>query len=146
MTRVLFVCIGNICRSVFAEYIARTVFGDEASFESAGIRPQRSRDPYTTHSLMETFSVDASNHVPRDVRKLDLDLYDLVIALDWAAANQLEDMGVPDSKLLFWKTRDPWGGDLPEYDRAGMGLKHKLDGLKAAGLDTTGASHRDKPA
>jgi protein-tyrosine-phosphatase len=42
--KVLFVCTGNTCRSVFAEYLGRQVFGDAVEFESAGIRPQRAAD------------------------------------------------------------------------------------------------------
>lgn len=142
MKRVLFVCIGNICRSVFAEYVGRSVFGDEVAFESAGIRPQSAPDGNTTYSLMTNFSIDASRHVPRDVRALDLAEYDLIIALDRAAANQLEDMGVPAPKMTFWKTRDPWGGDLTEYDRTALDLKRKLVQLKATGLDRPGEPSR----
>lgn len=134
MKRVLFVCIGNICRSVFAEYLGRSVFGDEVAFESAGIRAQRAPDGNTALSLMTNFDIDAWNHVPRDVRAIDLDGYDRIIALDRAAARQLEDMGVPSSRLMLWKIRDPWGRDPSEYDRTALDVKQKLIELKAAGL------------
>ncbi|MGH9318849.1 MAG: low molecular weight phosphatase family protein [Vicinamibacteria bacterium] len=42
--RVLFVCTGNTCRSVIAEYIARDTFGNAVTFESAGIKPQPAAD------------------------------------------------------------------------------------------------------
>lgn len=145
MKRVLFVCIGNICRSVFAEYLGRSVFGDEVAFESAGIRAQRAPDGNTTLSLMTSFSIDASKHVPRDVRTLDLEQYDLIIALDRAAARQLEDMGVPTPKMLLWKIRDPWGGDLAEYDRAALDVKHRLFQLDAKGLDAPSEHSHHEP-
>lgn len=135
MKRVLFVCVGNICRSVFAEYLARSVFSNDIRFESAGIRPQSAPDWHTTDSLIVNFSIDASEHVPRDVRRLDLDKYDLVVALDPAAANQLKDMGVAASTLILWNVSDPWGGDLAEYERTALDVERRLRELHATGFD-----------
>lgn len=136
MKRVLFVCIGNICRSVFAEYLGRTVFGDDVAFESAGIRAQPAADDVTSLSLLMTFGIDASKHVPRDVRTLDLAAYDLIIALDRAASTKLEALRVPASKLRLWKVRDPWGGALTEYDHAALDVKRRLVELNATGFDS----------
>jgi protein-tyrosine-phosphatase len=130
---VLFVCTGNTCRSVFAEYLGRHVFGDAVVFESAGIRPQPATEAENAvYTLKKSFDIDASNHVPRDVRTLDLTAYDLIIALEKSAVKVVEDLGVPTSKVKLWKVRDPWGHDLTEYDRASLEIKRKILQLKAS--------------
>jgi protein-tyrosine-phosphatase len=134
-SRVLFVCVGNTCRSVFAEYLGPAVFGQGVVFESAGIQPGLAADAENAvYSLKANFDVDASRHVPRDVRSLDLTGYDLVIALDQSAVKVLRDAALPEARLRFWKVKDPWGGDLTEYDRAAIDIKRRLFQLKAAGL------------
>ena len=128
---VLFVCTGNTCRSVLAEYIARDEFGDSASFESAGIKPQQASDSENAvYTLRATFNIDASRHVPRDVRLLDLNQFALIIALENPVAKVLEGMGVAASKIKTWQIKDPYGPDLTEYDRACVQLKREILRLK----------------
>lgn len=132
--RVLFVCTGNTCRSVFAEYLARDTFGDAVIFESAGIRPQSAVDAANAvYTLKNNFNIDASRHVPRDVRSLDLTRYDLIIALEKSAENLVRKLGISAAKVKFWKVKDPYGDDLSEYDRASLEIKRKIAQLKGAG-------------
>lgn len=125
--RVLFVCTGNTCRSVFAEYLARHVFGDAVIFESAGIRPQPASDAgNAVYTLKKKFNIDASKHLPRDVRSIELTSFTLIIAFEKSAAELVQGLGVPPSRVKLWKTRDPWGPDLSEYDRASLEIKKKV--------------------
>ena len=115
--RVLFVCTGNTCRSVFAEYLARHVFGDTVIFESAGIKPQpASEAENAVYTLKKNFRIDASKHLPRDVRSLDLTVFSLIIALDKCAAKVVQGLGVLHSRVELWEIQDPYGDDLSEYD------------------------------
>lgn len=132
--KVLFVCTGNTCRSVLAEYLGRKVFGDTVAFESAGIKPQPPADAeHAVFTLKNNFGIDASGHVPRDVRTLNIADYDLIIALEKSAARVVENLGAPASKVKLWKIQDPWGPDLTEYDRVSLQIKTKLVQLKAYG-------------
>jgi protein-tyrosine-phosphatase len=135
--KVLFVCTGNSCRSVFAEYLGRQVFGDAFEFESAGIRPQRAADAENAiFTLKNNFGIDASGHVPRDVRTLDMADYDLIVALEKSAARIVESLGAPAAKVKLWKVRDPWGSDLAEYDRTSLEIKKNLIQLRDSGGGT----------
>lgn len=134
--RVLFVCTGNTCRSVFAEYLARDAFGDTVTFESAGISPQSAADAENAiYTLKKNFNIDASKHVPRDVRSIDLTQYSLIIALENRAAELVRKLGVPATRVKLWKIKDPWGPDLSEYDRASLAIKRKVVQLKGSGHD-----------
>ena len=130
--RVLYVCTGNTFRSVLAEYISRQDFAGRVAFESAGIRPQTAADSSNAvFALRRNFNIDASTHVPRSVESLDLAVFDLVIALDNAVVPVVEKMGVPTGKIKVWRIRDPWGGDLTEYDDACLDIKKRVAQLKA---------------
>ncbi len=68
-TKTIFVCTGNTCRSVMAEWIARYYSKGGFHFESAGIRPQRPEDAQNAIQILrEVFKIDASSHIPRDVK------------------------------------------------------------------------------
>ena len=63
---VTFVCLGNICRSPFAEAVARRHFGDERSVSSAGTFPKAGRrSPDTGVGAARAWSVDLSGHRSR---------------------------------------------------------------------------------
>ena len=133
MRHVLFVCTGNTCRSVLAEYLGRRFYGDAFTFESAGIRPQSAADASNAvHTLRNTFGIDASGHQPRDVRSLDIDSFDLVIAIENNAAVVVRELGLSESKLQVWPIRDPWGGDLAEYEEVALDIRKRLATLKRA--------------
>lgn len=107
------------------------MFGDAVLFESAGIRPQPAADAENAvYTLKSNFNIDASQHVPRDVRLLDLNRYSLIIALENHVARVLEGLGVAASKLKVWQVKDPWEADLTEYDRACLQLKREILRLK----------------
>ena len=134
--KVLFVCTGNTCRSVLAEYLGRRFCGDAFTFQSAGIRPQRAADAENAvHILRSTFGIDASGHRPRDVRELDLSDFDLVIAIENNAATVVRELGVPESKLKMWPIRDPWGGDLTEYEKTALDIRKRLAQLRREVID-----------
>lgn len=124
---ILFVCTGNTCRSVIAEYLGRRFCGEAFTFESAGIRPQSAAEASNAvFILRQTFGIDASAHQPRDVRGLDLKAFDLIIAIEENAATVVRELGVPEEKLTVWPIRDPRGGDLTEYDRVALDIRQRL--------------------
>jgi protein-tyrosine phosphatase len=80
---VLFVCTGNIFRSVTAEYALKTHLGSDTShvISSAGIEAK----PQLMHAWVLTRlrekGADLSRHVPRQLTKEVVDCADLVIAM-----------------------------------------------------------------
>jgi protein-tyrosine-phosphatase len=128
---ILVVCTGNTCRSVLAEYLGRKFCAGVLTFESAGINPQTATAAENAvYLLHHTFGIDASAHQPRDVRSLDLEGFDLVIAIEKNAAVVVRQLGVAESKLRIWPVRDPWGGNLAEYEKAALDIRRRLDHLK----------------
>lgn len=88
--RVLFVCMGNICRSptahgVFETLVARAGLSDQVHVDSAGTHSYhvgatpdaRSQE----HALKRGY--DLSGQRARQLRAADFDDFDLVLAMDW---------------------------------------------------------------
>src|ERR1700694_638003 len=120
--RISFVCTGNTCRSVMAEYLARSRYLGSARFESVGIRlvPSEKSDN-ARETLRSLFGIDASKHVPRDLGHVDLSDFDVVVAIDDPGRNRiygaLVERGVPPQVLVRWKIEDPFGDDPGAYEQ-----------------------------
>jgi len=139
---VLFVCHGNTCRSVMAEALARGQFGDTVRVASAGIAPQGTADATNAiETLHALFGLDASGHKPRDVRSVDLESFDCIIAMDKRVAKCLPN--VPPAKLVVWQIPDPWGDDSLEYRRCALKINQEVSRLRLGRGRIT--AHQEQP-
>ena len=104
--RVLFICCGNTCRSVFAKYIARHLFGNQAHFESAGLAPQAAADAARAiATLKAVYGIDASGHMPSNARYVGLSTWNVIIAFETNAEDELT---IPAGQFEYWSVDDPW--------------------------------------
>ena len=76
--RVLFVCLGNACRSQMAEAFARKYGDDVLVAASAGITPGMGVAPDTLRAMAEK-NIDLRDHFPKSIRQLGRAKFDLVI-------------------------------------------------------------------
>ncbi|SRR5712692_3045307 len=126
---VLFVCTGNTCRSVVAEWLARRRFGDSVRVASAGIRPQRPEDARDAiDTLRQLFNLDASGHVPRAVANVDIESFDIVVSLDPEVSKVLKTREL--RSLLKYHVKDPWG-DVEEYPRCAVKIMKQLTTIES---------------
>jgi protein-tyrosine-phosphatase len=76
--RVLFVCIGNACRSQMAESFARAYGSDVLVTSSAGLFPAKAVPPDTVRA-MEEKDLDLRKQVPKGLEDLDGAKFDLIV-------------------------------------------------------------------
>jgi arsenate reductase len=76
--RVLFVCIGNSCRSQMAEGFARAYGRDVLVAASAGLAPATRVAPDTLEAMDEK-GIDLRDHFPKSIRHLGRIEFDLVV-------------------------------------------------------------------
>ena len=76
--RVLFVCIGNACRSQMAEAFARAYGSDVLVASSAGLFPANAVPPDTLRAREEK-NLDLSGQVPKSLEDLDHAKFDLIL-------------------------------------------------------------------
>ena len=130
--RVLFVCTGNTCRSFMAERIANLRFGEAFAASSAGFQPQPPADAENAMwTLKKLFDIEASDHVPRDVRMVDVTTFDLAVAMDKQVASRFSEAfpNFPTDRLIAWRISDPYGDDLTEYARCSRSILRELSAL-----------------
>jgi protein-tyrosine phosphatase len=95
---VLFVCMGNICRSptaegVFRHMVLQAGLSDRVRIDSAGTHNYHPGSPpderSTAHALRRGYDLSAQR--ARKVRDLDFEEFDLILAMDWDNLALLED-------------------------------------------------------
>ncbi|WP_026975376.1 low molecular weight protein-tyrosine-phosphatase [Alicyclobacillus contaminans] len=108
MIRVLFVCLGNICRSPMAEAVFRKQvqdagLADAIAVDSAGIggwhageRPHRG-----TLAVLAAHGVDASGLCARQVTPVDIRNFDYIVAMDEENLDGLERLGARVGERVF---------------------------------------------
>jgi protein-tyrosine-phosphatase len=108
--RILFVCTGNTCRSVLAEYIARHKFSNVVESESAGIRPQAAADAASAIATLNELGIDAIRHQPRGLEEVDPAKFDRVVAMEPFVARKFKEKfpSFPQEKFSKWNINDPW--------------------------------------
>ena len=77
-TRVLFVCIGNSCRSQMAEAFARFHGSDVLIPASAGLAPAYDVAPHTLQAMAEK-NLDLRDHFPKSLKQLGRSQFDVIV-------------------------------------------------------------------
>jgi len=98
MQSILFVCLGNICRSPLAEGIAKSKAKKMALsivIDSAGTGDWHLGEPPCENSIKvaRMHGIDISTLRARQVTKEDLEQFDLIVALDESNLMNLKKMG-----------------------------------------------------
>ena len=78
LKRVLFVCVGNACRSQMAEAFARVYGPDVIIPASAGLSPAGSVAPDTVRAMDEK-NLNVRDHFPKSIGQLGRAEFDLVV-------------------------------------------------------------------
>jgi len=104
MRSILFVCLGNICRSPLAEGIAKSIsdkLGTDIKIDSAGTSNWHEGESPCEQSIRiaKEKGVDISKQRSRPVCKDDNE-FDLIIALDTQNREDLKSMGFENVRLL----------------------------------------------
>jgi len=136
MRRVLFVCLGNICRSPTAEGVIRAIAAREfpsleIEFDSAGTANYHVGEPpdRRTVAAARRRGYDLSGLRARQVQPADFDRFDFVLAMDRANLAELDDrrprsgtarVGLfleyaPETGVA--EVPDPYYGGVEEFER-----------------------------
>lgn len=125
MTKILFVCLGNICRSPMAEFVlkdmtARAGLADAFEIASAGTSDEELHNPVypPARQILAQHGIDCTGKTARQLQRSDYGRFDLLIGMDRANLRGMQRIcgGDPDGKmhlLLDYTDRpgdvaDPW--------------------------------------
>ena len=103
--RLLFVCVGNTCRSQMAEAIAKNL-GHYAN--SAGTHPGNKVEINTIEVLSE-LNIDINRQRPKSISEIDITGFDKIISMGCGVE-------CPEINIdIDWNLKDPYGQDLDFY-------------------------------
>jgi arsenate reductase len=100
--RLLFLCVANSARSQMAEGLARHLFGDRASVQSAGSAPTRV-NPFAITAMAE-LGIDITGQSSKSVGDIPADTVDVVITL---CADEVCPVYPARIERLHWPLPDP---------------------------------------
>lgn len=106
--RVLFVCIGNSCRSQMAEAFARAYGSDALWVQSAGLGPAPSVAPLTRR-ILEEKNVRSDDQFPKGLDMMAREKFDLVVNMSGRKFT------FPSGEMVEWVVRDPIGQTVETY-------------------------------
>ncbi|MGE0399809.1 MAG: arsenate reductase ArsC [Kofleriaceae bacterium] len=133
----LFLCVANSARSQMAEGLARSMFGDRATVQSAGSAPSRVNE-YAIEAMREV-GVDLTAHRSKSVDSIDPASVDLVITL---CAEEVCPVFLGTTRRLHWPIPDPASSDpalsrdemLARFRAARDTIRQKLEQLAIDGM------------
>lgn len=112
-TGVLFVCIGNSCRSIMAEALTKHYWGDLVEAFSAGTYPLGHITPHTLRVLNERAISTAGLH-SKGFSDISFDSIQLIVCL---TGDSFEHRVPPSfsGETVRWHVHDPYGQSLKTF-------------------------------
>ena len=125
MTKILFVCLGNICRSPMAEFVMKDLvkkagLEDEFEIASAATSTEEIGNPVypPARRMLNAHGIDCSGKTARQMTKADYENYDLLIGMDRSNFRNMQRIcgGDPAGKIRLLmsyagkeqEVADPW--------------------------------------
>ncbi len=137
--KVLFVCMGNICRSptaqgVFARHVAESNLSEVILIDSAGTHAYHIGEPPDSRAsaAAQRRGIDLTDQKARRVEEADFEVFDYVLAMDQSNYEHLASLCLPEhrSRLHLFLDFAPElaGRDVPDpYYGGATGFERVLD-------------------
>ena len=143
IVRVLFVCMGNICRSptaqaLFRGAVAAAGLDDKIMTDSAGTHAYHIGNPPDARATATAFAraIDMTDLRARQVCEPDFDRFNYIVAMDRDNLSLLQAFCPPaaqDRLSLMLEWAEGWGDEVPDpYYGADDGFSRVFDMLAAA--------------
>ena len=127
MIKVLFVCLGNICRSPMAQFVFKQMV-DEKGLSDSFIIDSAATESYNemchagiyygTKELLKLKRIPFEEHYSRQIRIGDYDRFDYIIAMDDSNIRDIKSLTGPDTEHKIYRLldftdhprniKDPW--------------------------------------
>jgi arsenate reductase (thioredoxin) len=124
--RVLFICIGNSCRSQMAEGFARFRYPDLMAAMSAGLLPAPIVQPQTIEVMAEA-GIPIEDQKPKPIRDVDWKAADVVVNMSGSGILQM--LPGYEGGNLIWPVPDPMGRSMRKYRRVRDQIEDLVDNL-----------------
>jgi protein-tyrosine phosphatase len=149
MVKILFVCLGNICRSPMAEAVMKDLaekegLGEQISVDSAGTSSWHAGDPphEGTLNILKEYEIHANGLIARQLTKEDFERFDYIVGMDQSNIRDIWKItGKPEHpKIIRLLDLTPHRKDVPDpyytgdfretYDLVSEGCRALLEKIK----------------
>jgi arsenate reductase (thioredoxin) len=117
--KILFVCIGNSCRSQMAEGFAKAWGGGRFDIYSAGLSPASIVQP-ETHQIMLDYEIQLHDQHPKGIELMTRTPFDLIVNMSGEVLPRL------DGRVLDWRVPDPIGQSDAVYKRVADDIAQRV--------------------
>lgn len=122
MSRILFVCHGNICRSPMAEFVMKDLVDKKGLSEKFTIKSAATSTEeignivhYGTRKILDRLNISYQGKVAVQLKKSDYNEYDLIIGMDSQNIRNILRIVGNDSEGKIFKLLDfAYGGDVAD--------------------------------
>ena len=123
MIRILFVCLGNICRSTMAEYVMKYLVeqrgvAEQFFIDSAGTSAEETGNPvhHGTRRRLQQAGIPCGGHRARQMTAADYDRFDLLIGMEESNLRSMRRItgGDPAGKIRRLLDYTSRGGDIAD--------------------------------
>ena len=125
MTRILFACVGNSCRSQMAEAFCRMLSSD-VECESAGSNPAEKVAPNAV-TVMKEIGIDISAARTKGFRDVIAGGFDYMVSMGCTVTCPF----LPGAKEIRWEIPDPYGKGIKDYRHVRDLIRSEVAGLLA---------------
>jgi arsenate reductase len=125
--RILFLCIGNMCRSPMAEAIARGLGGGRVEAHSAGLSPAGEVSDNALAAL-EELGYPGEGLRSKPITEVDLHEIDLIVSLIGERGLSILPRNL-SAERVAWSIHDPLGEDLDAYVATAELLERRISAL-----------------
>ena len=145
--KILVVCLGNICRSPFAEGILRSVLPSDLVVDSAGTISLHEGEHPDKRAVQtaKNHGIDISKQRSRPITSEDFDFYDKILCMDLSIMQDVVSMAKTDGQRakvsLFlqeaeiagnnYEVFDPYWSEMDGFEEVFLLLKDASEKLKA---------------
>ena len=126
--RVLFICIGNTCRSPMAEAMAQAMGGGRLVAASAGVAPTGRVAPLTRATL-ESLGYSSAGLRSKGLDEVPLQACDLIVSL--AGEEGLRFLPAVAGRTRAWRIPDPFGEEEDVYLAVARLIERRVRALVA---------------
>jgi arsenate reductase len=123
MKKVLFICLGNTCRSQMAKGFFNTLSSSKSA-DSAGTNPESQIEPFAI-KVMNEVGIDISDYKPRKLTFEMNNLFDVIITMCCVDGCPL----TPREKTISWAIEDPKGKSLDKYREVRDTIRNHVEKL-----------------